>query len=167
MGLVYISDSFWKHVILFITNSFYQMIELLDRNKQIVERLDSGNVSMNKLSKELGMTRQRISQIYYKTSGKIAGLFRLQKKSNSKIKKDNKLSDVKFICAGCNKSVTYKDGKHLSKYCRECHSKNKQGQRNLNITLNCETCRKEYHPFRSKQSQGNYCSRKCFHRRKT
>ncbi len=140
------------------------MVEFIERNKQIVELIDSGKKTISQLARELNLKRQRVSQIYYQTSGNLRGILKLRKREDIRRKKENTLDEVVFNCESCGNPVTRREGKHLSKYCPKCHIKNKKEQRDLNITLNCEVCYKKYHPFRTKRTQHNYCSPKCFHK---
>jgi len=135
----------------------------IDRNKYIIEQLNQKLSTMQSLAEEFKISRQRISEIYYKYSGNHRGYLKFQKKVQRDVKKEEKLDSTKFNCANCGRKVSYRLSKHKSKYCDRCHESNDAKQRDLNITLACEVCRKEYHPYRTKITQHNYCSRECFH----
>lgn len=135
-----------------------------DRANYMVQQLEGRLSTMESLAEKYNISRQRVSEIFYKTSGRPKGWLKFQKKIERDTKKEIKLNETNYICANCGRNVTHKNTKHKSKYCDMCHTKNGDRQKNLNITLRCEVCRRKYHPYRTKRTQHNYCGRTCFHR---
>ncbi len=139
------------------------MKKIDERKGFIIESLNAGTSTMSKLAKMFGVSRQRISEIYHKTIGQKQGYYKKQKEVIAKQKLEKHLTEIKFYCAACHIPVTYRDAGNRSKYCAECHRQNRVLGRDLNIDLACAECGKRFHPYRSKRTLHNFCSKKCFH----
>jgi hypothetical protein len=140
------------------------MPTLTDRNKSIIEDLNKGSSSMSKLAKLYGVSKQRISEIYHRAIGQKQGYYFNQKRVIGQQAKEKQLSQVKFNCVACGIPVTYREAGRRSKYCAMCHKQSQYGQKDMNITIPCRECSKQFHPYRSKRTLNNYCSRECFHK---
>ena len=135
-----------------------------ERNKTIIEKLGDGTSTMNALANLYGISRQRISEIYHRTIGQKQGYYLTQKKVLKSQADEKKLSEVKFHCSACGIAVTYRDAGRKSRFCAQCHQLSQYGQKDMNITIPCRECGNQFHPFRSKRTMNNFCSRECFHK---
>ena len=137
------------------------------RNQDIVQQLTDGTASIVSLGIKYNISRERVSQIYYKATGESRGKLRTKR---NELRKDNKeafLNSVKFACAGCHKEVTQRDGHYKRKYCKDCHTLSQYRKRALDVTYQCSTCGKDYHPFsnsKHKRAMGQFCSLDCYYK---
>ena len=137
-----------------------------ERNKDIVTKLEEGTASIVELGRKYNISRERVSQIYYKIIDSDRGVLLNKREDIRKKKKEDFAVSEKFICAGCGKSVNHTEGKYRRKYCEECHQLSQHKKRAMEETFTCSSCGKEYHPFaNSKNSRkiGYFCSLKCYH----
>lgn len=140
------------------------------RNKVIVQQLDSGNYTLQSIGTKYGLTRERIRQIYNANSKKhYSGV--LCRRRDERSKKMKKISEeilnlIKFKCVACGKSVTYAEGKYKRIFCVSCKLIVRKN-RNPKVICKCETCGKNFHPFRNAFSpniriKSKFCSQKCY-----
>ena len=126
----------------------------------IFTSLQQGKSNLGKLSRKLGISRERVSQIYYRILGSE---FRgdLQKKRARRLidKRRTKMKSTKFICAACGKKVNHLEGKFKHKYCQSCHNKS-QDQRKMTVTWICDWCGKSYHPLKTGSDKGKHFCKK-------
>lgn len=143
------------------------MSKLEERNLDIVQQLTNGTASIVDLGKSYNISRERVSQIYYKATGEDRGQLRTRRKSIRTEAKEEFLESIKFICAGCHKEVKQRDGRYKRKYCEECHKLSQYEKRAVDVTYKCSTCGKDYHPFansKHKRVLGNFCSLDCYYK---
>lgn len=137
------------------------------RNQDIIQQLTEGTASIVNLGKKYNISRERVSQIYYRETGESRGKLRVRRSSIRKQKKEDFLSAVKFVCASCGKEVTNAEGKYKRKYCNDCHELSQYHKRALDIIYTCSTCGKDYHPFsnsKHKRILGHFCSLDCYYK---
>ncbi len=138
-----------------------------DRNSKIVEKLNNDVfLTYEEVGYPLGLTRERVRQIYKRAVGKEGIKVRLEQRK--KLKKGNdefvewiNENTKKFDCHACGRSVTYKEAGYKHYLCPECSYILKEEQRNPYITNVCLTCGNEYHPFRN-APHSKYCSHECY-----
>ena len=137
------------------------------RQSYIIKNLGSGKKSMVQLAFELGISRERVSQIYYKAIGETErGSLLIARRERQEEQRENWLDSAKFLCASCGIPVSHREGKYLHKYCLKCHDIGKKERRIMRITFICSTCKKSFHPFynsTNKNKVGHFCSRECYH----
>ena len=142
------------------------MKEEEQRQKDIVDSLNRGTSTLEELSQRYGISKQGISHIYYTSTNAPDGTLRQIRKERLSKEKDNRLKNIKFVCQGCKKPVSFEDGKYLHKYCRDCHKLTQYKRRDVTVTNMCSVCHKPYHPFvnanKEKRSIGYFCSRDCY-----
>lgn len=135
------------------------------RKRNIVEMLLTTKRSLDEVGKAFGVSRQRVSQIYYEETGEMYQPIRRQIEAD---KKEAELNAIAFHCKGCNKPVPNRDRRridghlesNLLKYCRDCseiimttHAR-KLGEWRI-----CEECG---NPFEAYYSGVNrFCTKRC------
>lgn len=143
------------------------MTNIEERGKHIVASLDAGTESIVTLGNKYGVTRERISQIYYTLTGKKRGTLKTHRKELRNSVKEEALNSYKFTCAGCGKDVSHREGHYKRKFCLDCHELSQNKKRSLETTYECTTCKKQYHPFtnsRHSRKSGYFCSLICYHK---
>ena len=143
------------------------MKNIEERNQDIVQKLTDGAASIVELGKTYNISRERVSQIYYKATGENRGKLRARRKEIRTQDRAEFLMSVKFICAGCKKEVSQAEGHYKRKYCADCHYLSQYHKRALDITYKCSTCGKDYHPFsnsKHKRVMGQFCSLDCYYK---
>lgn len=139
------------------------------RNQEIIRRLTMEDITLQELGEEYGLTRERIRQIYERTTGKDYG--DIVQKRRERIKTERIILESKpreKRCPGCQK--LYIITNNVCIYCSACHLIARQG-RKPNVLKNCLVCEKEFHPFKNVSSmsqqtfnRGRFCSRTCSNR---
>lgn len=134
--------------------------ELSERDKTILDTLNEGKTSVAELGRRFNISRERVSQIYYRITGFPRGTLK-------RVKKFRDTTVIKFVCSGCQKPITVGEGKYLHKYCRDCHVISQTTNRIPKVTATCTACGKKYHPLsisarRNKIQIGTFCSFDCY-----
>lgn len=143
------------------------MTNIESRNADIVQQLSDGTASIVSLGKTYNISRERVSQIYYKATGGSRGELRTKRKEIRSEAREDFLNSEKFVCEGCGKSVKQRDGRYKRKYCADCHTLSQYKKRALDTTYRCSTCGKDYHPFansKHKRVLGHFCSLNCYYK---
>jgi DNA-directed RNA polymerase subunit M/transcription elongation factor TFIIS len=143
------------------------MSNIVERNKDIVEKLINGVESIVTLGKKYNISRERVSQIYYKETGSKRGELRTHREELRQYAKNIILDSFKFVCEGCGKHVDHREGHYKRKYCQDCHNLVQNEKRSIGITHQCSTCGKDYHPFtnaKQERKSGYFCSLICYHK---
>lgn len=131
-----------------------------ERAAEIVRRINGGEFAIN-LAKELGISRERVRQIYKKETGHGTRHLRtynlrLQKAAARKVF----LASVKFICQYCKKPVRFGDTpRNMRTFCFDCRQMVNQRQLDLQNLVVCDGCGITYPPYRT--TRGKY--RRHFH----
>lgn len=139
-----------------------------ERQKFIVANLSSGNMSMVDLGKKFGISRERISQIYYTAIGsKKRGSLLKNRRERQRQNREAWLNSIKYNCASCGTPVAQRESQHKKTYCQKCHTISQKERRSMQTTLECTRCGKAFHPFYNcklgqKRKIGYFCSRECY-----
>lgn len=142
------------------------MTNIEERNRDIVSKLINGVESIVTLGKKYNISRERVSQIYYKETGAKRGQLREHRKELRDEVRNVILNSFKFICEGCSKNVDHREGHYKRKYCQDCHDLVQNKKRSVAIVYKCTTCEKDYFPFtnsRKERKAGYFCSLDCYH----
>jgi Zn finger protein HypA/HybF involved in hydrogenase expression len=142
-----------------------------DRNRKLIEMLDTGDYSLQDVADKFEISRQRVHEIYTRETGSDGFNVR-RKKSRKKNAMKNYLErfEFAFYCKGCGRAVRkgWTKARHYNatrtKYCPWCHAITKK-KRDPRITFTCAYCAKEFHPFYNWMSTEGYprfCSRECY-----
>jgi len=140
--------------------------QIESRNNEIVRQLTDGTTSIVDLGKKYNISRERVSQIYYKETGKTRGHLRDRRVNIRHDAKEDFLNSLRFVCDGCGTDVTQREGHYKRKYCSVCHELSQYKKRALDTTYTCSTCGKDYHPFansKNKRRVGYFCSLQCYY----
>jgi len=112
---------------------------------------------------ELGISRERVRQIFKKETKKDWGAV---KRARKRWEEEKRLDSVAFSCRQCKTDMTYRDKKGRRVFCsRKCHTE--YYERDRTVTNTCEKCSKEFHPYRylgskSQRYVGRFCSHECY-----
>ena len=142
-----------------------RFVDTEDRNTYIVNTLLRGNYTLQKVADDVGLTRERIRQIYKKETGRRYVDRRIKHRKDSIIAKLKYLEAVKFDCVYCGQPVIRRDAGSSTKFCPDCRVATLMGSaRDINKIVVCKYCKVEYHPYRNWRHQGSsYCSRECYY----
>lgn len=143
------------------------MSSIEERNLDIVQQLTDGTASIVSLGNKYNISRERVSQIYYKATGEDRGKLLSRRKDIRTQDRAEFLMSIKFKCAGCGKEVSRAEGRYKRKYCADCHFLSQYHKRALDVTYKCSTCGKDYHPFansKHKRVMGQFCSLDCYYK---
>lgn len=147
------------------------------RDTLIVRRIALGE-TLQSIGNDLGISRERVRQIYKKYTHRGAR----ERYLKNMLTKVAKLNQVKFTCKSCNRKITFAEGANRQIYCVNClPRKANDGNKLVKIqTLTCSGCGKSYHPryqslrktvsinmgtqIDERYSGRSYHSRKCFYK---
>lgn len=130
------------------------------RNKKIVELIDHGMKS-SWIAEHIGMSRERIRQIYKKKTGSNPSEVR-QQEQNGEIKFAHE-----FHCNWCGEGFYRHKGEGMKYYCGyECYKNVHKRVHSLSYVKVCEWCGCRFFPWKSRMFMGNklkryMCSNEC------
>lgn len=132
---------------------------LAKSNKYIVKAIYAG-ANGSEIGRELHMSRERIGQIFFSETGISIRELLLQRSLKNK-QKATKRYLIK--CKGCpNKFLPTR---YNRVFCSSlCRDKYDSSRRRLDITLQCDWCGDDYHPYYNylyMKSQHHFCSKNC------
>jgi len=141
-----------------------------DRIIFVIEQEAEGK-TLREVGEALNLTRERVRQIFKKSTGKRWGRTRRlfgEIKRNERVAK--LLTEVYGECPQCGKGLTRVEVGRVQRFCTEkCRGLwFRRNRSKLNI---CDNCGKKFHPFRctgfpSQRGTGAYCSRECYQHHK-
>lgn len=142
------------------------MSNTAERDQDIVSKLINGTESIVTLGKKYGISRERVSQIYYRETKTKRGELRTHREELRQYAKKIILDSFKFVCEGCGKNVDHREGHYKRKYCQACHDLVQNQKRSVATVYKCTTCGEDYFPFtnsKKDRKSGYFCSLKCYH----
>lgn len=130
--------------------------------KVILKCHDAG-ITMIKTADTLGITKQRVDQIYKRERGRYWSEEKKRKKMAELNRIIERANTVKFVCKNCHKPVLWKDAGNAKIYCTIfCNKEFKSRfQRNFKKTNVCVGCGINFHPYRGFPDQP-FHNRKCY-----
>lgn len=144
-----------------------------ERNLRIIERIDSGETAAA-IAKDEGITRERVRQIYLRTTGVAAGkvslgFARQRRAIKQAVIDEQKRETISFYCSICGNPVNSLIRKTSSKYCQSCREFLKKTGLDLTNKRICYQCgdicfkyrTNKYDKRRSSLSK-DFCSMRCY-----
>lgn len=127
------------------------------RNQKVVEMMDSFEYTYQSAGDELGISKQRVEQIYRKNAPDPSNYSNHLKKM-----KELKGEEIVYVCKYCKTPVKAKDRpfKHSTR-CKNCLDVAKVTNRRSKILKVCELCGKEFYPWKYLENTARFCSRSC------
>ncbi len=126
----------------------------IEKNRELILDVLLPKATLEKVGKKWGLTRERVRQIFKRSTGQNPGSIR------KKFLKDG----TKFRCPIDGKPVNPRGRKYCSNACY-----NVSCYYDMSATRKCATCGGLFYPLRNwksvqmnKGDAGKYCSRKCF-----
>ena len=121
-----------------------------EMDNQIVSMLDTGDYTLEAVGKVVGLTRERVRQIYKRQTGNSYGRkYGLKRVELRKEKFKESLKEFKFNCKGCKKPVTKGEASHKSQFCIACHNIWAIDNRDPKVTKVCIGCGIKFNPLRN------------------
>jgi hypothetical protein len=124
------------------------MTKITIRNKEIVQKANTGLYTLEMLGDVYGLTRERIRQIYTGITGKPYREHLKYAKRQHKIKITAQKKLVKYYCSVCGKGVTFGKAYHGTKLCAGCRKRMRTQQRCPTL-VKCDNCGVMYYPRRA------------------
>ena len=132
--------------------------------------LETGKYTLEQVSRQFGLSRQRVNQIWKKNMG--SGYHKRIERSG-KIRSERRekfLDSIFYVCLKCKKEVSYRENRVRPGwvYCKDCRDLlNNSTYRNYRIVKVCQTCGRDFHPFSNYKSPSSrnksiFCSMKCY-----
>ena len=133
----------------------------------------TGTYTLQEIGEKYGISRERVRQVWKRAKGYGFDAHRLRLKHLWELSHEEHLKEIKFVCTGCEKPITFKEGFHKSKYCNDCRIL----YTTINIDLSrwhiCKTCGIKFRPkvrfahHRNPKTyhgryRGYFCSKKCY-----
>ena len=141
----------------------------VDRTKMFAI-LETGEYTLEQVSKQFGLSRQRVNQIWKKNKGfgyrkHIEVVRDLREQRREKF-----LDSIFYVCLRCKREVSYRENRVRPGwvYCKDCRDiMDNSTYRNYRIVKVCQTCGKDFHPFNNYKSPSSrnksiFCSMKCY-----
>ena len=129
-----------------------------------------GGRTLKDLGQELGLTRQRVEQIYFKFMGQCV---RPLKRAKFLMQRKAELAKVKFYCLICHNPVTFGNARSRRTFCAKCVPPGLGHNERVAARFKCSGCGIMFHPIRTTEhhfmgSDPRYTGRRfhnaeCFH----
>lgn len=137
------------------------------RNEEIITKLKTGNYTLVQLGKEYGISRERIRQIYKRATGERFRVGIIKRAEIREQQKSDRLQTIKMNCAGCQKPVTYQEGRGKKMYCIVCNDLRMNKNRDMKVKKICRNCNKTFSPYSNTNSpsqriRGFFCNNLCY-----
>lgn len=138
------------------------------RSKEIVSLLETGRYTLQEVGGIYGISRERIRQIYKKSTGESSNHRSIYLKEKGIMDRILRSQQVKLLCAGCGIKVRYREGANKKKYCPACSYLSVHKARAMSKTRICLNCSNPFHPasnwrFPSQRARAAFCGNLCYY----
>jgi len=137
-----------------------------ERSRSVLKMLLTEKYTMREVGEHFGITKQRVSQMYYKEFGKM---YLPRKKEITEKKHQMFLNTISYYCEACHTAVYERDKREIdghhkgpfSKYCRTCSEISMGEHRDPKKICICKQCGIPFYPHYTKAALNAFHNRSC------